>query len=73
MKEIAKGQSIFGLYPPNDENKQRYEIGTLKGLKTGDYLMKLHYALPSPYVRKVRAVAIELGLDGEISSFCLAV
>ncbi|MDH3664748.1 MAG: glutathione S-transferase [Alphaproteobacteria bacterium] len=28
--------------------------------------MKLHYALPSPYVRKVRAVAIELGLDGRI-------
>lgn len=28
--------------------------------------MKLHYALPSPYVRKVRAVAIELGLDGQI-------
>ncbi len=28
--------------------------------------MKLHYALPSPYVRKVRAVAIELGLDDRI-------
>jgi glutathione S-transferase len=28
--------------------------------------MKLHHALPSPYVRKVRAVAIELGLDGQI-------
>lgn len=28
--------------------------------------MKLHYALPSPYVRKVRAVAIELGLDDQI-------
>jgi regulator of RNase E activity RraA len=25
LKEIAKGQSIFGLYPPNDENKKRYE------------------------------------------------
>ncbi|MEZ5931191.1 MAG: ribonuclease activity regulator RraA [Alphaproteobacteria bacterium] len=25
LKEIAKGQSIFGLYPPNDDNKQRYE------------------------------------------------
>ncbi|MGI9436366.1 MAG: glutathione S-transferase [Geminicoccaceae bacterium] len=28
--------------------------------------MKLHFALPSPYVRKVRAVAAELGLDGRI-------
>ncbi len=28
--------------------------------------MKLHHALPSPYVRKVRAVAIELGLDDRI-------
>ena len=28
--------------------------------------MKLHFALPSPYVRKVRAVAIELGLDDRI-------
>lgn len=28
--------------------------------------MKLHYALPSPYVRKVLAVAIELGLDDRI-------
>ena len=28
--------------------------------------MKLHYALASPYVRKVRAVAIELGLDDRI-------
>lgn len=28
--------------------------------------MKLHYALPSPYVRKVRAVAIELGLEDRI-------
>ena len=28
--------------------------------------MKLHFALPSPYVRKVRAVAIELGLDHRI-------
>lgn len=28
--------------------------------------MKLHHALPSPYVRKVRAVAIELGLDQRI-------
>jgi len=29
-------------------------------------MMKLHYALPSPYVRKVRAVAIELGLEDRI-------
>lgn len=28
--------------------------------------MKLHYALASPYARKVRAVAIELGLDDRI-------
>jgi glutathione S-transferase len=28
--------------------------------------MKLHFARPSPYVRKVRAVAIELGLDDRI-------
>ncbi|MGH1481037.1 MAG: glutathione S-transferase [Geminicoccales bacterium] len=28
--------------------------------------MKLHFALASPYVRKVRAVAIELGLDDRI-------
>ena len=28
--------------------------------------MKLHFALPSPYVRKVRAVAIELGLNDRI-------
>jgi glutathione S-transferase len=28
--------------------------------------MKLHFALPSPYVRKVRAVAAELNLDGRI-------
>ncbi|MEZ5931192.1 MAG: glutathione S-transferase N-terminal domain-containing protein [Alphaproteobacteria bacterium] len=28
--------------------------------------MKLHFAIASPYVRKVRAVAIELGLDGRI-------
>lgn len=28
--------------------------------------MKLHYALPSPYVRKVLVVAIELGLDDRI-------
>lgn len=28
--------------------------------------MKLHHALPSPYVRKVRVVTIELGLDDRI-------
>ncbi|NJO38501.1 MAG: glutathione S-transferase, partial [Rhizobiales bacterium] len=28
--------------------------------------MKLHFAIASSYVRKVRAVAIELGLDGRI-------
>ncbi|MGI9451757.1 MAG: glutathione S-transferase [Geminicoccaceae bacterium] len=28
--------------------------------------MKLHFAIASPYVRKVRAVAMELGLDGQI-------
>jgi glutathione S-transferase len=28
--------------------------------------MKLHFAIASPYVRKVRALAIELGLDGRI-------
>ncbi len=31
LKEIAKGQSIFGLYPPNDENKKRYETERSKG------------------------------------------
>lgn len=28
--------------------------------------MKLHFGAPSPYVRKVRAVAIELGLDDRV-------
>jgi regulator of RNase E activity RraA len=31
LKEIAKGQSIFGLYPPNDENKKRYDAEHPKG------------------------------------------
>jgi regulator of RNase E activity RraA len=25
LQEVAKGRSIFGLYPPNDENRARYE------------------------------------------------
>lgn len=25
LGEVKKGQSIFGLYPPNDENKERYD------------------------------------------------
>ncbi len=25
LAEVKKGQSIFGLYPPNDDNKKRYE------------------------------------------------
>ena len=25
LEEVKKGQEIFGLYPPNDENKKRYE------------------------------------------------
>jgi len=35
--------------------------------------MKLHYALPSPYVRKVRAVAIELGLESKIELLSRAI
>ncbi|NJO38502.1 MAG: ribonuclease activity regulator RraA [Rhizobiales bacterium] len=25
LKEVRKGQSIFGLYPPDDDNRKRYE------------------------------------------------
>lgn len=31
LSEITKGQSIFGLYPPNDENKKRYEAERFQG------------------------------------------
>jgi glutathione S-transferase len=34
--------------------------------KTGTGIMKLHYSLASPFVRKVMAVAIETGLDGRL-------
>jgi regulator of RNase E activity RraA len=30
LAEVKKGQSIFGLYPPNDENKRRYETARSK-------------------------------------------
>lgn len=31
LEEVRKGQGIFGLYPPNDENKNRYESDRPKG------------------------------------------
>lgn len=31
LQEIKMGQSIFGLYPPNDDNKKRYEAERHKG------------------------------------------
>jgi glutathione S-transferase len=34
--------------------------------KIGTGIMKLHYSLASPFVRKVMAVAIETGLDGRL-------
>lgn len=31
LEEIKKGQEIFDLYPPNDDNKKRYEAARSKG------------------------------------------
>ena len=31
LEEVKKGQEIFGLYPPNDDNRKRYEAERGKG------------------------------------------
>lgn len=30
LEEVKKGQEIFGLYPPNDDNRKRYEAARTK-------------------------------------------